>query len=159
MGVAGGDGAELGEASVTMGSEELRRGDRNRIGVYAAVGVADDPLAEPAWVDANARGDDVTGDVGALDPRELDVATPPACPGVVIPAGARVDVRVVDAGGANVDQELVPTWPGDGEVLAILETFVSAVAREDHARHAGRQRCDLRHVGLRRRDTHPLPSP
>ena len=114
MGVLGGDNAELREAAVALGAEKLCRFDTDGIVGGATVRVADNALTDAGGIDAVSGGHDVSGDVGALDTGELDVASP--CAHAVfgdIKAGGVAGVR----GGARRHLLVVPAGAGVDVVL------------------------------------------
>ena len=160
-----GDGDVLGECAVALRAERPV-GERPR-GIRGAHHRPDDhPLADPGGVDRLADANDPAAAVGALDPRERERHARPAAvvpapalrggvcrsrpDGLRVPAEARVDVRVVDAGGGDADEHVVASEHRQGHVLPVGEAVDVAVARQHDGTHARGEPVQARHPRSRR---------
>lgn len=75
--------------------------------------------------------------VGVIDAREAGGAPGVSARrhGLGMPANARVDVRVVNPCGGNLDEHLPLLWPGNGHVSAVVDRVETTVAGEHRCRH------------------------
>src|SRR5437879_3509158 len=144
--------------TVALTPEILRLGKIVGLGFVMEPRIDHDPFTNPRCGNATPHLDDPADDIAALDERETDSVAAPGISicadrfktgsatgpsdaggdGLAVPGRASVDIGVVHAAGADLDQHFTRTWDRHRHVIAIVEFVDATMPGQENCSHGAR---------------------